>query len=559
MVLGLIAVSAAGCGADAIAPTRAPQKIDVSTTWDALSCPVEVEGDVVVAGPDRPVLTIMAGCTITRPEGAEDFARIVIGDEKFGGALVIAGTEDAPVAFEKQVGLVLRDRTDDHVTSLQHFALDIDHQSRFAIEVHGVRPVIKNAEIGGGRYGIVFVEGASFGEGSGGLTFSANNKSGIMIAANEVRTIPLDTFFEANTNAGVELAGDLHVRDTATWPAFSQRYAFKGDLIVGGPSTPKLTLAAGVQLDALETYVSSSYLEVGVEEPGALAVEGTMDDKVWLYPDALFNDGVGIRFGPLTDSVQTWIENVVLTDGFIAIHGADPTLRHVELTGTPADDGTGRRIGLMIGPGARLGSSSTDLTIRGGVEVLASAVASLPADSTYHPAITVLGTPILADARWRKLNVEYQVRGRITVSSPNAPQLVLEPGVVLQFTDNEQSGITIGAGAPGALCIEGNREMPVVMYGSHDMATQWSLRFGPQTIRDRSAIEFAVFAQGGLAVGMNGLIETDDAPISIKNSLLKASARCGIWARCSREGLGPQLEGIIYDGNATGDLCNDGC
>src|SRR5689334_15343261 len=73
-----------------------PTMISVDTTWRAADGPHVVCGTVIVAGPDRPTLTIEPGTEVRFARDAE----LVIGSEVQAGALQANGTEDAPIVFD---------------------------------------------------------------------------------------------------------------------------------------------------------------------------------------------------------------------------------------------------------------------------------------------------------------------------------------------------------------------------------------------------------------------------------------------------------------------------
>jgi hypothetical protein len=139
----------------------------------------------------------------------------------------------------------------------------------------------------------------------------------------------------------------------ARWSPQAVPYVVESDINVGGPSSPKLTLAAGTEL----RFAKAQGLVVGAEQPGSLIVEGTQEAPVKLGAKAAGEPWSGVR---LQDQAQsgTRLSYARITDsageGAVAVSAkaAPVSLQNTSFSGNATD--------VLLGCGAKLGADSNN-------------------------------------------------------------------------------------------------------------------------------------------------------------------------------------------------------
>lgn len=138
----------------------------------------------------------------------------------------------------------------------------------------------------------------------------------------------------------------------ARWLPQPVPYVVDGDVSVGGPSSPKLTLAAGTEL----RFTKGHGLLVGAEQPGSLLVEGTAEAPVKLGAKTAGEPWSGVR---LQDQTQpgTRLSYAQVTASASEGVAVSAKAGHVEIQGSSF---SGNATDVLVSCGAQLESGSAN-------------------------------------------------------------------------------------------------------------------------------------------------------------------------------------------------------
>lgn len=254
-------------------------------TWRASDNPHRVHGQVLVAGPNAPTLTLEAGVRVLFARGAG----LSIGTRDDPGSLQALGTNSEPIEFESALEFQSRG-----YWGAVHFAhaagpSRLEHmtirdcggtadwpEACLRVVGMGTGPVMRNVTIAFSEgYGFAAI-GGGFGEGSEGVRIGATRASPLRIGPNQVDQLPEELSFFAQATPVIEIGGG-HIFDSLTWPVTGLPYVVVGAVRVAAPGTPTLTLQRGTEL----IFGRSGEIVVGGENgPGALRAEGRESDPV---------------------------------------------------------------------------------------------------------------------------------------------------------------------------------------------------------------------------------------------------------------------------------------
>jgi hypothetical protein len=263
--------------------------ITQSETWREADNPHYVTDDVVVAGASSPRLTIEPGVEVRFAE----HAAIFIGGQQ-PGSLTADGTaakkirfvaDDASPAEGHYYGVYF-DRHTGAGSSIRH--ADFNHcgiergqvkvgaDACIAAVEPNVAPTIADVTIqNSGSSGIVMMDGGAFGPGSANVSVSGAELFPLVIGADFAGTLPDGGTFAGNGTNRVRIFSNEPVTRTQTWANLGIAYSVSGDLMIGGGSSPVLTLADSVVLrmaSGATVYVGNYS---GNGEPGGLVALGS--------------------------------------------------------------------------------------------------------------------------------------------------------------------------------------------------------------------------------------------------------------------------------------------
>jgi hypothetical protein len=379
--LVLTSLSVAGCAVAALLLAGCKEKPSepvVTVKPAAATCPIasKVDHDVTLTKACSPYnqprggIDVVNGATLTIEAGVElrifglDWLEVGAGGEP--GRMIAKGTAEEPIVFtfadaaepKKWLGLWFHSGTLPG-SELSHAVLrggggDNRHSKpnllMGCLTLTGVKP-------GALRIDGVTVEGCV----NGGLRMTnshvqlgafsfVDTSQGFVVDPESAGQITQPAQYRGvteNVIRGGTLAAD------ARWLPQAVPYVVDGDISVGGPSSPKLTLAAGTEL----RFTKGHGLLVGAEQPGALLVEGTEEAPVKLGAKTSGEPWSGVRLQDQTQS-GTRLSYAQVTDsageGGVTVSAK---AGHVEIQNSSF---SGNTTDVLLGCGAQLESGSSN-------------------------------------------------------------------------------------------------------------------------------------------------------------------------------------------------------
>ncbi len=522
------------------------------TTLRATGVPWDVEGDLVVGGPNRPVLTLDAGVKLRFP--ADRW--LAVGLEE-PGALRTTGDDDAVVELTsfgdtaRWHGVVLGPHTSEASLAQTRIGragaagtmvlgcLSLDVRAQAAVRLSDVRfEDCAIAAIGASESADLAFDVMS------GVTI-VDAPVGLSVRADVLGSIPETTFVDVPRN--VTFGGT--VRADATWVAQSIPWRVTNDIRVRGEDAPVLTLGEGLVLE----MAADRWIEIGTTNPGALVAEGTGNAPVVLA-GANGASWRGLVFGARA-SAGSHLAHIEVRDG-----GAPgPNVSGCVSILGGARDGIGIEDSVFADcrqaaiaattEGFEFATFSRNVIVSSQVGFLLapSAVASVGSDTRFSDvsANVILGGEVLRSALWAKGELPWTVRGTVFVDGATEPEVTLGAGLELRFEPD--ASLAIGTTYGGALVASGGTSERVVFTSALDapLPGSWAgLRFGPMSRTSRLEHTRIAFA-GGQSPGHRGGVTLDGtgARVSIRSTSFGSNAMADLYVDC---GSTPTLEDNGY-------------
>ncbi len=506
-------------------------------TLDGAECrSLRVVDDVIDAGGHT--LTIAPGTTLVFDPGVG----LIVGEGSPGG-LVAVGREDAPIRFVSAPdpngigaswrGLVFRGGTlPSSVVAHATFegAGAIGETTRGCVTVDQVATdALRLADVDLVRCagpGLVLDAGRVALE---RITFD-NVSIGVRVAPANVADLPRDLDFgpvASNTLLGDVIEVDTVIRATGV------PWHVEGDLVVGGPNAPTLTVEPGVRL----RFSADRWLAVGLDEPGALETVGLRAEPVELVGGAA-GRWHGVVLGPHTTS--TSLSHTRLTQGGgegpnvlgclsidvradAAVRLSDVEISDCERAAIGASETA--ELAFEVMSGVKIANAPVGLSVR--ADVLGSIPETTFTDVPYNVAF---GGTVREDATWVRQSIPWRVTNDVRVRGDATPTLTLDEGLVLRFSADRW--LEVGVTAPGVLVTRGTASNPVMLERA-DNAPWRGVVLGPRTAagtRLRHLDLEGAGAAGPNVAGCVSILSAERDRIAIEESLISNCAQAGIAA-----------------------------
>jgi len=252
-------------------------EITTSATWPCFGVPYVLAGDVEVADPLGPVLTIDPGNTIKLASGVQLYC-----GWSHPGGIIAVGTSSAPITFSSAAaspnpGDWKKIAVYTQTVSTTRFAYCTFEYGGEASSDAGEVYLRDNQVVGidnctirySGDHGVVCNGGAGFSSFTNN-TVASSAKYPIDIYPNYVGTIGSGNTLTGNTNDAVCLEGGT-VDLSATWAYLGVPYYVNNDVNIGGATGPVVTIAPGTTLK----MAANVEFSCGSAEPGAILADGT--------------------------------------------------------------------------------------------------------------------------------------------------------------------------------------------------------------------------------------------------------------------------------------------
>lgn len=255
-----------------------------SAAWGDIGAPYLVLGDLHVEGASRPKLTLEAGVELRCVSSAGLYFSYYGQPSGFA----VTGTPSKPVKLRSErateagawSGVQISDLASDTDLSIENAEISFGGGALDGcLLVDAAKVVMKSVNIHDCKnYGLVLMHGATLGANSTGLSVSASERGGVRVEPSGVGSLPKtgSSYLGNPSNIGVEIV-EGPLEGNATWPALNAPYVVSGDIHVGGPGRPVLTIEPGSTLrfrgDA-GLYVSN------YGTPGGIVARGTAEAPI---------------------------------------------------------------------------------------------------------------------------------------------------------------------------------------------------------------------------------------------------------------------------------------
>jgi len=401
-------------------------------------------------------------------------------------------------------------------------------------------------------------------------------------------------FIDAAAFADTNVSGNIGTN--TTWTVAGSPYILSGNVTVGGPAAPTLTIQAGVVVKGN----SGSQLLVDWADRGALVANGTAAAPIVFTANGSTTPGFwyGVRFGPVAGAPASSMSYATVEYagsnsyglGGITVYVGSPSLDHVtsrlhqhagiridnatpSITASTARDNAGYGIYLGTGGGATL--TDVALIANSGTAVSAAATAPLASmtgiSATGNGAnvIEYRGGTITENRTWKTCAIPYVATGTIYVEASTAPILTIEQGNTIRFNGGAQ--IAVNYNNKGGLQVSGTVSAPVV-FTSNGPSTpgHWlglffgNIAGGPQNNISHATIEYggsSGYQRGGITVeGLSPIFDSvtlrsnayagavlKGGSLTLRNATVSANSGTGMYAS---GGTGLTLTSVAFTNNA---------
>lgn len=397
--------------------------------------------------------------------------------------------------------------------------------------------------------------------------FVDNGARPLVIPAGSVGALGDSNTYAGNGVSAIRVVGG-HLLDDTTWHAQGVLLELVTPLVVGGPASPTLTLAAGVHLDI------SPGLRAGLSQPAAFRVDGTREHPVVLQASdrhALSSTFSGLLdLGPRLDTSSSWMHHVehdaLVSDDpflFLNVFGSlalsDVAIAHRDTTHPGAAivvnhgevslqnvDVQRYAIGVHV-PGEGRVVDATGLSFAGvdvPFRVTADSVAAiLDGDASFGvgdaQTLDVLGGALTESASWSASDWTVRLTGLLEVGGAQGVDLYLGAGFRLDV--GGYSRLNVGTFAPGRLLVDGTASDRVVLSSTD---TAWGgIRLLEHS--DGSYLNYATIHNAGAQIPSAAVV-LQDTDANLGNVIVSDSRGVGLFAR----GHTGTLTNMSYSNNA---------
>jgi hypothetical protein len=421
---------------------------------------------------------------------------VIVGDKIAGGALLAAGTAEAPIAFcgrERRkgywggVGFGRYTRSDSvmsHVTLSDGGAGDVALLLDGSVQVSDV-DVRDSAHDG--------VWASIFGAGSQRLGLHGNSgAAAVLLTSDALNTFPLGGTFDGNGENVARVRIGALDRETH-YKNIGLPYVQETSVLIKAGA--KLVYEAGVEL----RFAADTGVDVGASNnPGELAVLGTAEAPVvfrGLTQTPGFWQGITLGARALTSSR---LEHVRLADA----GGKERVALWLDVPATIIDLRLqGNALGMRIGA-AGLNPASSQLQITGTqgppLTVAPDALVSLPPQSTFtgnaQDQIVIEGGPFSKQGTLATFGVPYLVAASVSMQDGSA--LTISPGTKVLMGAN--TNWEVGARAVSAKIVaKGSAELPIEFSGQVPSPGSWGSIVMYSAVSSDSELDHVRVMHGG--------------------------------------------------------------
>ncbi len=365
-----------------------------------------------------------------------------------------------------------------------------------------------------------------------------------------------------------------------TWTLAGSPYILTGNVTVGGPAAPTLTIEAGVVVKGN----GSSQILVNFYDKGALVANGTEAAPILFTANGSTAKGYwfGLRFGaiagaPASSMSYATVEYAGSTYydlGGITILAFSPTLDHItsrqhQQAGIKIEGGTpsitsatirdSGNYGIYVTGGAPALTdvallSNTGVAVSGPANTQYSGMTGLSATGNGTNGVEFRAGTIAASRTWKTCAIPYIVTGNIYVQDATAPILTIEQGNAIRF--NNAAQIAVNFQNKGGLAATGASASPIVFTTNAATPTAGSwlgLYFGEFAGGPASSMSYATVEYGGSTYYQRGgaTIQTLSPAfdhVTLRNNAFAGAAVYGgspsFTASAFTSNGGPGIQGI---------------
>ncbi|MCB9743737.1 MAG: right-handed parallel beta-helix repeat-containing protein [Alphaproteobacteria bacterium] len=455
---------------DSAPPPEACGQITEDTTWTPDNGPITMSCDVKVL---EATLTITAGTRIRSANGAS----LEIGNDETDGALIIEGTEDAPVIFSPTAGNV-RGGWAGLLVNAEGEAEIRWAELRGAGNGEGAALLVTGAEVlledvtiqDSSETGLRLRQGGTLHEDSRGLRITGCEGWPAIGTASLVHSLPAEgSDYTGNDFDAVGVEGAT-IEDQVVWEDLGVPYAVLGNVeLEGVASAPaRLDVLGGVELlfdDGRSVRVSrrGGEAELSIGEAGA--------DPVRMSALQASEPGFWGGVQAYDGAQEVSLVNVsVEYSGFDYAGGlyAESDLE-VLLQDVRVEYASGAALQLTAGAALAEGSGDLVFTNNGGLPIIVGAdqTHTIPLEDytgNARDGIQVTGATIPSSVTWPNHGIPYVVDGDVKLEGIAAAPAVLtiDPGVELRYEPDSSMMLSQRSGASG-LIVDGTESEPVLM------------------------------------------------------------------------------------------------
>lgn len=535
--------------------------ITANQTWTLADSPHTVTCDVYIQGPNAPILTLEPGIIVR----FESNRGLYIAFDEDPGGLVALGTLEAPILLTSAgapepgawSGISAKQQALDSSLKLAHTTLQyaggayVEGALNAQDAVFQVNNVTLEAS---GQLGFSFRASAAFASGSSNLVVKGSTEYAGTIHANSMASLPTGDYTDNGLDAILITEGDID--KTASWQDPGVPIHVDVDLYVQGPTSPVLTLEAGVTL----AFGSNRGLYVAYDgDAGGLIANGTSTDPVTFTAiqstEAGHWSGVSLADASLFSSLtytRLSYGGGAYVESLLDVTDAELTVDHVDISDC-AD------YCFYFDQAATFGEGSTALTATGSTghagRIDATAAHTLPTGDYTGNTIDVIqlgNGDIKTSATWRDPGIPFRASEDLYVQGPAGPILTLEAGITLQFESGRGLYVAFDGDA-GGLILNGTESLPVLLTagGPPDPGFWSGVSLSSPTLDAQTRFDHFVIEYGGGAY-LNANLVIKGASPTLNNGVLRHSQEYGL---CIDDNAYPVLNSMSYTDNALGSSC----
>lgn len=163
------------------------------------------------------------------------------------------------------------------------------------------------------------------------------------------------------------------------------------------------------------------------------------------------------------------------------------------------------------------------------IMISADGVSRLPGDIVFtnntNNKIYVEGGDVVSSGTWRKQEVPYEIKGRVSIEQPSGVSITIAAGTVCEL--NEDAYIEVGYGDPGTLIAKGTKDDPIIFTCSVDGAF-WGHDHYAGIIISNKATNNTTLQYCRIENATTGVYATGVSALNISNCEIKNNKNNGI-------------------------------